>query len=388
MPAATVTRPADPELTIDALVDATPASRDRLVDALRGISIVMVVLWHWVFSITHVTSDGALSMPNPVGDIPSGWALTWVLQVMPLFFVVGGFANLASYEALERSGEVRWRRFATKRLGRLARPVGAFVGLWVVGDTAARIAFGTPSVVEWGMVVFVPLWFIGAYGAVVALATATIGLHRRCGGFEVLALAAGIGVAELCRFRLGLPAAGLVTTALVWVFAHQLGYLWRDGTLTRWSTRARVGLTLGGLGTLVALTGPGPYPRSMVAVRGEAVSNMFPTTAGIAALAVFQLGLVLLVRPAAERALQSRGLWRAVVAVNGVAMTVFCWHMTALVGVIGVWRMAGFELTADPTAAWWAQRPLWLVLPALVLAGLVALFARFELPRRPNRRTG
>jgi hypothetical protein len=62
-------------------------------------------------------------------------------------------------------------------------------------------------------------------------------------------------------------------------------------------------------------------------------------------------------------------------------MTVFAWHMTALVAVLGVVRTLGVELQDRPTAAWWLQRPLWLLGPGIVLAGLVALFARIELPR-------
>jgi hypothetical protein len=131
----------------------------------------------------------------------------------------------------------------------------------------------------------------------------------------------------------------------------------------------------------------GPYPSSMVAVRGGAISNMFPTTACIAALAVLQTGLVLLARPRAERWLARRGPWRVVVAVNAVAMTVFAWHMTALVAVIGVATALGFTLPSEATPTWWLLRPLWLVAPGVVLAGLLALFARLELPgRTPNRR--
>lgn len=173
-----------------------------------------------------------------------------------------------------------------------------------------------------------------------------------------------------------------MTTALVWVFAHQLGYLWRDGTLTGWGRRAGLGLVAGGLTALGALTTFGPYSSSMVAVRGEEISNMFPTTAPIAALAVLQTGLVLLARPVAERWLARRGPWRAVVAVNAVAMTVFAWHMTALVAVIGAAAALGLTLPSEATVTWWALRPLWLVLPGLVLAALIAAFARFELPGR------
>ena len=137
-----------------------------------------------------------------------------------------------------------------------------------------------------------------------------------------------------------------------------------------------------GLTALVVLTNLGVYPRSMVAVRGEAVSNMFPTTACIAALALFQAAVVMLVRPAAERWLAGRRVWKAVISVNALAMTLFAWHMTALVVVLGAYRALGFTLATEPTAAWWAQRPLWLVAPGLVLALLVWLFARVELGRR------
>lgn len=78
---------------LDALVDATPASRDRVVDFLRAASICVVVLWHWSLSITHWDGDYALVMPNPIGYVPGKWMATWVLQVMPVFFFVGGYAT-------------------------------------------------------------------------------------------------------------------------------------------------------------------------------------------------------------------------------------------------------------------------------------------------------
>src|ERR671917_617263 len=100
-------RPPAPEsppetLAVDALVDATPASRGRVVDLLRAASICVVVLWHWSLSITHWRADGSLTMPNPIGVMPGLWAATWVLQVMPVFFVVGGYANLAGWQAATR----------------------------------------------------------------------------------------------------------------------------------------------------------------------------------------------------------------------------------------------------------------------------------------------
>src|SRR5215217_5670144 len=115
--------------TVDALVDATPASRDRYVDFLRGVCIGVVVLWHWVFTVTHWTGSGRLTMPNPIGDVPGLWAATWLLQVMPLFFVVGGVANRAAWTAAGRDGRSA-SAFVLGRLRRLGRPCAVLVGVW------------------------------------------------------------------------------------------------------------------------------------------------------------------------------------------------------------------------------------------------------------------
>lgn len=404
--APTATAPAaSAGLTVDALVDATPDSRDRVVDLLRAVSIAVVVLWHWTFSITQ-WRHGALRMPNPIGDVPGLWAGTWLLQVMPLFFLVGGYANQAGWDGVLRTGGGA-RQFWAKRFGRLVRPVAVYVGCWTVVDLAWQ-ASGGRSVLDWGMVVFVPLWFLGVYVGVVALVPLTARLHARRPGTTLATLAAGVLLADLLRLgpELAVGPVGLAGSALVWIFCHQLGYVWRS-----WTTasalrdaapapaadpvggspeaavrRQAVGLVVGGFGALVALTAIGPYPASMVAVRGEDVSNMFPTTACIAALAVFQLGLVLLVRPVLTRWLQRRRVWRTVVAANGVAMTVFCWHMTALVLFLLAYEAAGFTLATEPTEGWWLTRPVWILGPALLLAGLMAAFARFELPTRSRSR--
>ena len=136
-----VTPAAPPRPAVDALVDATPASRDRVVDLLRAVSICVVVLWHWALSVTH-WHDGRLTMPNPVADVPGLWAATWVLQVMPVFFLVGGYANLAGWQATTRDGGGRGplRRGPGSR--RLAAPLVPWLGCWLAFDLAVRAAGG------------------------------------------------------------------------------------------------------------------------------------------------------------------------------------------------------------------------------------------------------
>ena len=88
--------------------------------------------------------------------------------------------------------------------------------------------------------------------------------------------------------------------------------------------------------------------------------------------------MILLLRPLLASWLRRRRVWKTVAAVNTVIMTVFLWHMTALLAALTLFEAAGLPIYTEPTAAWWAQRPLWLLVPAVLLAGLVALFARAE----------
>jgi hypothetical protein len=385
--------------TVASLAAATPDSRDRVVDLLRAVSIAVVVVWHWSLSVTH-WRDGSLTMPNPVGDVPGLWAATWALQIMPLFFLVGGYSNVAGWRSIERSSGQRVpasgrptrgttflgtaQAFWAKRFGRLLKPVAVYVACWTVFDVVWQLGGGV-SVLRWGLVVFVPLWFLGVYAAVVALVPWTARWHQRHPLQALVVLGVGSLAADLVRFGAGIDVAGVAGSAFVWVFAHQLGYLWHDWSQGRQATarhgRRGPGIAAGGLGAMVLLTAVGPYPVSMVAVRGEAISNMFPTTACIAALAVLQLGLVLTLRAPLSRWLERPRVWRSVIAGNAVAMTVFCWHMTALVGFLVAYEAAGFGLADQPTATWWLIRPVWVIGPALLLGVLVLVFSRFEIPK-------
>jgi len=357
--------------SLDRLVAATPPSRDRTVDALRAVSIGVVVVWHWVLSVTH-RADGELVMPNPIAQVPLGWLATWLLQVMPVFFLVGGYANLAAWE----QGGRRTAPFLRRRLARLLGPAGVFVVVWAATEAVARAVPGYPGVLAYGLIVFIPLWYLVAYVGVVLLVPLTAAAHRRSALPTVVLMGGAVAVVDVLRFGAGLEAAGLANSALVWVFVHQLGYLWRDGVLDppgrRWA------LAAAGLAGLAGVAALDVYPRSMVATVGDELSHMYPTTAGIAVLAVFQLGVVLLLRGGIASWTRRRRVWKAVVAVNAVVMTVFLWHMTAFLAAFVLVEAAGLPIHSTPTAEWWMQRPLWLVLPAVPLAALVAIFARAE----------
>ena len=229
-----------------------------------------------------------------------------------------------------------------------------------------------------------PLWFLAVYVAVVSVVPAMVRAQRRWGWAAPVALAVGVALVDLARWPLGVPVVGWANLALVWLFAHQLGVAWREGAVRSWSGRRLAGMAVVGLGGLIVLTGAVGYPHSMVGGVGEARSNTFPPSLALVALGLWQFAVALLLRPVVDRWLDRPRAWGAVVAANGMAMTVFLWHLTALLVVAAVTLPTGW-MPQPPagSAAWWAWRPVWLLALAVALIPLVAVFARFEL-RRPR----
>src|ERR671919_3268732 len=98
---------------LERMAQQTPSGRDRFVDFLRAFSIVTVVLGHYLIALIF-WRHGRVSVQNAIGVTSGLWLLTWVLQVMPLFFFVGGFSNLKTYDAMHARG-LGYRRFVRSR---------------------------------------------------------------------------------------------------------------------------------------------------------------------------------------------------------------------------------------------------------------------------------
>src|SRR5512134_2940572 len=111
---------------IDELAEGTPATRDRYVDFLRALSICVVVIGHWTIALIS-WDDGLIRATSAVGRAPGLWLATWVCQVMPVFFFVGGYANLVAFDSTRRRGGSA-RDFVRDRVRRLLLPASAFLG--------------------------------------------------------------------------------------------------------------------------------------------------------------------------------------------------------------------------------------------------------------------
>jgi hypothetical protein len=146
------------------------------VDLVRAVAIVAVAVGHWLVVVPSYR-DGHFDGVNALhrGDA----RLTWLFQVMPLFFAVGGYANAVSWRSARRRGE-SYAAWLHTRLVRLVRPTAVLFGVWATGAAALRVAGVDPDLVHTlAWIVVVPVWFLAVYLVVVALAPALLVAHDR-----------------------------------------------------------------------------------------------------------------------------------------------------------------------------------------------------------------
>jgi peptidoglycan/LPS O-acetylase OafA/YrhL len=361
---------------------ATPEYRDRTVDALRAVAILGVVLGHWLVSalVSDPYRPTALHGASPLAYAPGLAPVTWLFQTLGLFFFAGGYAAARSIKGRDR------RSWLGARISRPLRPVLVLLAVWLPALWLLYEA-GAPASTRhavWSLVSH-PLWFLLVYLMLTALTPVLRAAVLRCGSWSVLPPVAVVAVADALHGH-GLPAwLGTATVPVAWAVPYLLGIALAEGRLPRRAGAVLLPLGVAGAAALVSLAG---YPASAVGVPGAGRSNLDPPSLFTLALAAAQLGAFLLLRPWLARLLRRPAAWAPVAALNLAAMTLYCWHQSALLLVTFAGLLVGGlpGLLDAPTGGWPAYRLLWLPLFALVLAGLCSLFHRFE--ARPAGRRG
>ncbi|MGA7226590.1 MAG: acyltransferase [Acidimicrobiia bacterium] len=371
--------------SIRRMAEATPPDRNRVVDLLRACSILVVVFGHWLMAAITV-EDGNLIPRHLL--ILADWThpLTWVFQVMPVFFLVGGYANGLSWRSARRRGETYggWLR---ARLRRLALPVVPLLLFWTAGGwLALRLGLDWETLQLASQVALVPTWFLAAYVVIVTIAPAGLWLWERWGWWTILAGLALAGLCDYLSISAGIVPVGFLNYVFVWGTVHQIGYAWLDGTIE--GTPIRLVMAAVGLAATLLLVVLGPYPVAMVGLDTTEITNSYPPRVTLAFLGMFQSGLALALEPLLQRWMSRLRAWTIVVGVNARIMTLYLWHLTAMVIVIGLSLLVGgFGLRIEPlTGTWWLVRPIWFAVLGLMTVALIAIFGRFETPiedRRP-----
>lgn len=353
--------------------------RDVFLDTLRVAAVLVVVAGHWATTAV-IWEKGQIAGENALSVIPESHLATWLLQVMPLVFFVGGFANARSLA--RHSGD--YLPYLRTRLVRLLTPTVAFMAVWlVVGVVAEALPLPEPNVVERAAdVAALPFWFLGLYVVVVALAPPLWRLHERFGWWVPVVLMVGAVAVDVLVHGLAYDTIGVANYAFVWLLPHQFGFFYADGRLERvsgWVAGAVAAVGL--LGLVVAVT-VGGYPVSMIGVPGENRWNTDPPSLPLVALTLWLIGLALLARPWIRSwTLRMRLLVRRL---NSITLTLYLWHVSALAIAAAVVYPVGFPRSETGSALWWATRPLWLAVLIPFLLLLVFGFRRFEVHPAPQ----
>lgn len=365
----------------------TPAHRDRAIDGLRALALLAVPTGHWLLGGFTLDSDGGLHNASPLSALGGLAPAGWVLQMLGVFFLVGGYASALSYA--RRSGSTgAWLKGRVVRLG---RPVLGVTAVWALAAPVLYAA-GVPeaSLRTGATLVVQPLWFVGVYVVVTALTPYCVRAARRLGGWAAAPLLGSVAVVDFLRygpFAESVPSwVALLNVLPGWLFAYQLGVSWGERRIGR---RGAWLLLAGGTLLFAALLAVFHYPASMVGVPGAARTNSHPPSLLVLALASAQSGAAILLRDRLAKLLARPALWAPVVVINLSAMTILCWHQTAMLAAAVPGSFAG-ELagltTAPDSLGWIAARMAWMPVFAVLFVAIARYARRFEVPLREGRR--
>ncbi len=340
---------------LTARVAAASAGRDRVLDAVKAIALLIVIVGHSL--AWHVRPDA--SAVNVLEDAHALIPLTWIFQVLPLFFAAGAVSNAASLARHGRTG------YLQARGTRLLAPVLVYATVW----TVVLLPFGGAELVAGGGRFLAQLlWFAGVYLLVATAAVFTTGWVGRPALTLGIWLIAIIAV-DFVRTT-GFESWGWINMLLVWGWLHQVGYYLPH--LRRRTWLLPVGLALIGLAVAIAFLGP--YSHSLISVAGvPGLSNLAPPSL---VLAVFGAGQILLLAGAwgwLQALLRSDRIWAGVALIGARGMGMYLWHIP-LVGIAAGTAIAVGWSQPPLSAGWWLVHVVVVVL-VVPLAWLIAGFA-------------
>jgi fucose 4-O-acetylase-like acetyltransferase len=357
----------------DAASSIDLSKRDLTLDLARVFAVLLVVVIH-LLEVGVGTGPHGLTISRPLEHQPWFNAVTWVFQIMPLFFVVGGFASLTAWRSLVRRGGGA-ADYVKTRVLRLAQPAFPLFVFYVVVVGGATLIHVDPNLL--GRVVVgagSPLWFLAAYGLCQAVVPFAVHWHLRAPKRTLLVLLAGAIIVDVARYSTGIVPLGLVNLFFVWVLIQQLGFWYADGWFDRRAWWQLVLIALASWATLFPLTIWGPYSPDML-------TNLNPPTLPLIALGLSQACVLRLLRPVLRRLMNTRGARAVVFLVGSRLMTIYLWHLPIIIILAGVALLIPGASPEPGSAAWWWSRiPIYALVLGLLFA-LSLLVGRWEQPR-------
>lgn len=339
---------------------STPPTRDRAIDVIRIVSLVGVVIGHTVMA-TSTLRDGVFIWSNLLTASPVFQALTWVFQIMPLFFFAGVAACIDSW-----TPGISWGNWLMRRCTRLYRPVFYYLAFWWVALAVLSAVLPEHVYEPVAGISIQLLWFLGAY--VLVLAAVPLLSRITTTGRFVVAVAtayAFVAVVDAIRINGGWPTLGYLNM-IAWVIPGMFGVAYRRRLLT-----GRAALTLGAvmLAINVALLVLGPYELSLVGIDTQQLKNMTPPSLLLAGHAIMMCAFAIAAAPAIARWARRPRVWWLAAIGNSGAMTLYLWHIPPLLAMHLAFDYIGYP-RFDPNSPGFIALS---VVQLLIMGALVAM---------------
>ncbi|MDR3658912.1 MAG: acyltransferase [Mycobacterium sp.] len=349
------------------IAERTPADRDRAIDVIRIVSLIGVVAGHTIMA-TSMIDHGVFRWGNLLTTSVVFQALTWVFQIMPLFFFAGVAASAESY----RSGS-SWGGWLLKRCTRLYRPVFFYLAFWAAALVVLKPVLPVHVYEPIAGISIQLLWFLGAYVMVLAAVPLLVRITTTRQLVAAVTLTyALIALVDFVRINDHTWSALGYVNFVVWLIPGMFGVAYRRGLLAP-GTALRVGLAM--LAVNIAMVWAGPYELSLVGLETQHIKNMTPPSLLLAGHAIMMCAFAIAAIPAINRWAARPQVWRLAVIGNTGAMTLYLWHMPALLGM-----HLAFDLLGLPR---YPGQPHFLVVSVFQMTIMTALVAGLFLLLRP-----
>lgn len=348
--------------------------RDSAVDLVKAVCLLVVVGLHAMMAGVTV-GEGGLAVTNALEGHPIfAWA-TWGVQIMPLFFLLGGFSSLTQWRRMSAGGATAGD-YIRQRVHRLAHPALLPIAL-VAGSLAAVALTGVSNEVlsQVGFRIGQPLWFLAVYLGCAGFIPVMARLHDARPALTLFGLLGAAIVVDVASIALAAPGLGAFNFLFVWLFVQQLGFWYADGWFLRLNRWLLFGGAVAAFGVLVLLTMVLGYSTDMYV-------NLNPPNLCILVLGVGQLLLFSAAHPWLVRLAHIPALQRAAAGVNRHSMTIYLWHVPVVVLVALTMMSARLPFPEPLSRSWWETRPLFLLAIGVGLVPVVLLVAYYDRTRR------
>ncbi len=226
---------------------------------------------HCALLLATIDASG-LRIGNLLGELPAIAPITWIVQVMPLFFLAGGAAGAYGWHQSSP-----WGTWLFNRAQRLCRPVFWYLAAWSVGLAVTYQLLGADSAASIGRECVALLWFLGVYLVVLAFVPALTRMSTgRAVAVAVVALIAASAGFDAIRFAVGTPMAGVANFVIVWLIPMVIGVAYARQLI---GPRAALVVAASAFVAQVVLAAVGPYEVSLVVTGNGADLERVPADA-------------------------------------------------------------------------------------------------------------